>query len=377
MDSPAPARDRFAWTPRPTPGRPGARRIGAGVLVVYVVLVLWALLHGTTATRDTGDYAFEQTDGGLYRAIVHRMQDGEGYYAAVSAEQPGRGYPTSPVVTVREPTLAWATSVVGRPTMAGVMVTLALVATGLSIWVWGRTQRGRTAWVSMVLLSAAALLVLAVPQGVWIHETWMALLIYLGMLARGLGLVRTSVVLLLLATLVRELAAPVLLLLLVLSWRGGRRREAVTWAAALMVFAAFFALHAVRVGDLVDVQGPGSAGWLALGGWPFVVDAVRETSVLSLLPFWCSALVVPLGVLGWASRSGPLFDHVSLMLLAYAAGFCVVGRPDNAYWGTFMGPFVLPGVVMGVVAGVLAGIVAVRSAIRARHVLRGSCQDAA
>lgn len=339
--SPSETVDRFAWTPRVP-----SRRVGAGVLVVYLVLVVWALLHGTTVTRDTSQFAFEQTDGGLYRAIVHRMQDGRDYYAAVSAEQPGRNYPTTPVVTVREPTLAWITAAVGRPGMVGVMIGLVLLALGLSLWVWEHTERRRTSWVGMVLMSVAAVGIFAVPRGVWTHEVWMSLLVYLGLMAWGLGLVRFSVALLLAAALVRELAAPVMLLMLVVAWHRGRRREAVMWAAGVAVFAAFFGLHAVRVGDLVPADGAPSDGWLALGGWPFVVDALRANSMLSLAPYWFSAVVVPLGVLGWLSRSGRLFDHVSWLLLACTSVLCVVGRPDNTYWGMFLGPFVIPGVLM-------------------------------
>lgn len=337
--------DRFAWT-----ARVPSRRIGAGLLVVYLVLVVWALLHGTTVTRDTSQFAFEQTDGGLYRAIVHRMQDGQDYYAAVSAEQPGRNYPTTPVVTVREPTLAWITAAVGRPVMVGVMVGLVVLALGLSLWVWEHTERRRSTWVGMVLLSAGAVGIFAVPRGVWIHEVWMSLLVYLGLMAWGLGLVRSSFVLLLAAALVRELAAPVMLLMFVIAWHRGRRREAVMWAAGLAVFAIFFGLHAVRVTELVTVEGPESASWLALGGWPFVVDALRESSILSLAPYWFSAVVVPLGVLGWWSRSGRLFDHVSWLLLTCSVGLCIVGRPDNTYWGMFLGPFVIPGILMALVA---------------------------
>ncbi|MDX6276559.1 MAG: hypothetical protein QOJ72_687, partial [Nocardioidaceae bacterium] len=87
---------------------------------------------------------------------------------------------------------------------------------------------------------------------------------------------------------------------------------------------------------------------VALGGWPFVVDAVRASSVLALLPFWVAAVLVPVALLGWVSRTGPLFETVSAFLLVYSLVFCVVGRPDNAYWGAFLGILLVPGVAFGV-----------------------------
>lgn len=333
----------FAWTPRFA----ARRSVGLGLVVVYALLVLWAVLHGTTVTRQTSDYSFDQTDAGLYRAIVHRMDDGQGYYQAVGIEQPARNYPTSPVMTVREPTLAWTTSVLGRPVMVVLMGVLTAAAILMSIWVFERTERRRRGWVAGVLLSTVALGIFALPGGVYMHEVWMALLVYLGLMCRGVGWVRTSVVLLLVASVVRELAAPVMGLMLLLAWRRGRRGEALLWGAALVVFWAFYGVHAYRVGELIDPGGATSDSWLALGGWPFVVDSVRESSALSLFPFWAAAALVPLGLLGWVSRSGPLFDVVSVVICSYAALFCVVGRPDNSYWGVFLGAFVIVGLAMG------------------------------
>lgn len=350
----APAASPFAWTPRFT----DRRWVALGLVVVYALLVLWAVLHGTTVTRQASDYSFEQTDAGLYRAIVYRLDEGQGYYQAVAIEQPARNYPTSPVMTVREPTLAWATSVLGRTVMVTLMCMLSAAAILMSIWVFERTERRRRGWLAGVLLSTVALGIFALPGGVCTHEVWMALLVYLGLMCRGVGWTRTSMVLLLLASVVRELAAPVMGLMLLQAWRRGRRREAAIWAVAVLIFSAFYGWHAHLVAELVDASGPVSQGWLAVGGWPFVVDSVRETSVLSALPYWVAAVAVPLGMLGWFSRSGPLFETVSIVLASYAALFCVVGRPDNAYWGAFLGIFVIVGLGMGV--GALRGVLGPR-----------------
>jgi hypothetical protein len=336
----------LAWTPRRLP-----RRWWLGLLIGYLALSVWATVHGTGVDAGRQDVEYERTDAGLYRAITDRMIDGQGYYQAVAIEQPARGYPTSPVVTVREPTVAWATALVGEDAMVGVMWGLVAAALVLSVWVYERTERRRGGWVALVLSAAAAVGIFAFPGGVYVHEVWMSLLVYLALLARGVGWVRTSVVMLLLASVVRELVAPVMLVMLVVAWRRGERRESATWAAALALFALFYGLHALRVDQLVAATGPESDGWLALGGWPFVIDSLREPSILTVLPFWLVVLVAPFGVLGWVMRSGPFFDRVTAVLVSYVVLFCFVGRPDNAYWGTFLAVFVVPGIAMAVVDG--------------------------
>jgi hypothetical protein len=166
---------------------------------------------------------------------------------------------------------------------------------------------------------------------------------------RGLGRTRTSVLLLVMACLVRELAAPVLGLMLVMAWRQGRRDEARWWAAGCVAFTVLFGAHAVAVHELVETAGPASSSWLALGGWPFVVDTLREPSLLSVLPYPVVAALVPFGVLGWAMRRGPFFDRVTVVLTSYLVLFCFVGRPDNAYWGAFLAVFVVIGLAMALV----------------------------
>jgi hypothetical protein len=286
------------------------------------------------------------------------MNDGESYYQAVAIEQPRRGFPISPAMNVREPTLAWVTSVVGEPAMIAVMCLLALAALGLSIWVYGQTER-RTSWFAAAAMSAAAIGIFAVPDGVNVHEVWLSLLICLGLLTRGVGWTRSAMVLLLAAALIRELVAPIMLVMAAVSLASGRRKEAVGWAGCVALFSLFYAVHLWRVHEMVNGPSLESPSWVALGGWPFVVDAVRASSILTVFPFWVAAVAVPLGILGWVSRKGHLFDAVAAFLLCYSILFCIVGRANNGYWGTFIGIMILPGVVFGV--GALRQMLARRS----------------
>jgi hypothetical protein len=338
--------DPLSWTPRHL-----TRRTGLLLLAGYLALSVWAWSKGTTVDPTRRNVSFERSDSGLYRAIVHRMDDGQGYYAAVAAEQPGRGYPTSPFVTVREPTLAWITSALGKDVTVALLWTLVAASLLLSVWVYERTEQGRIAWWVTVCAAVAATGIFAFPGGVYTHEVWMSLLVYLALVTRGLGWVRTSVLLLVGACLVRELVAPVLVLMLLVAWCQGRRREVLWWAGGCVTFALLFGAHAMAVHRLVEASGPASSSWLALGGWPFVVDALREPSLLSVAPYPVVAALVPLGVLGWVARRGPFFDRVSIVLLSYLALFCFVGRPDNAYWGAFLAVFVVIGLAMVLVGG--------------------------
>jgi hypothetical protein len=275
------------------------------------------------------------------------MNDGVGYYDTVAKEQPARGYPTSPAMTVREPTLAWVTSLLGDRVMIGILWLLAAVAAGLSVWVYERTERTRRSWVSTTAVAALSVAIFAFPGGVHVHEVWVSLLIYIGLIVRGVGWTKASMALLLVAALIRELVAPVMLVMLVVAYVSRRRREAWGWAGCVAVFWVFYAVHIVRVHDMAVGPSVHSPSWVAVGGWPFVVDAVRASSLLALVPFWVAAILVPIGLLGWVSRSGRLFDAVAAFLVSYAVLFCVVGRPNNGYWGSFVGVLLLPGIVFG------------------------------
>lgn len=333
----------LAWTPR-FEGRSRAAALTAGAVLA---LILWGMLTGSRVPETAVSDDTDRTDSALYSAIVDRMNDGDGYYTAVASEQPARGYPISPAMNVREPTLAWVTSVVGGPAMVAVLWLLALTALGLSIWVYGQTER-RSSWFATAAMSAAAIGIFAFPGGVQVHEVWLSLLLYVGLLARGVGWLRTAMFLLLVAALIRELVAPVMLVMAAVSLGSGRKKEAAGWVGCFAFFGIFYALHLWRVHELVTGPSLDSPSWVALGGWPFVVDAVRSSSILTVFPFWVAAVAVPLGLLGWISRKGHLFDAVAAFLLCYSILFCVVGRANNGYWGTFIGIMILPGVVFGV-----------------------------
>jgi len=324
-----------------------AHRLGIA-LIGLVVLGLWSVLAGSSTSVSRASSTDTDTDIALYNAIIERMDRGESYYEAVADEQPARHYPVSPVVAVREPTLAWFVSTVGRPAAVGVMLALGIAALAVSVRTFELTESSRSAWIATTALAAAGIGTLCRPGVVGQHEIWAGLLIYLAFMLRGYGRVLLPVLLLLLAAMIRELAAPAMVVMLALAVRDRRNREATLWLVACGVFSMFYAWHFWQYSQMTGPDGPAGPGWLELGGWPFVVDAFGGSSLLTLLPHAALAFAVPLAFLGWLSRSGDLFDRVTLLLVGYAALLCVAGRPDNFYWGMLSVALLLPGIAFGI-----------------------------
>jgi hypothetical protein len=333
----------FDWSWR-FAGRPRATALA---LVALVGLIVWGCVAGSNVPESAISDDPSRSDTGLYSAIIDRMDDGSGYYSAAALEQSGRGYPTRPAMTVREPTLAWATAVLGRGVTAGLLWALIVATIALAVATYDRTERARASWAATAIVTTLAVGVSGYPLPFYLHDVWAGVLICLGLLCFGRGWLGISVMMLLCAALVRELAAPVMGVLFLRALWHGRRREAIVWLVALLSFGAFYVVHAARVHQLVPPSDLSSPGWLAHGGWPFVVDAVRASSALTAMPDWVAAVVVPVALLGWVTRQGGVFAPVSAVLLAFVGFFCVVGRPDNIYWGSLLVPLLLPGLVFG------------------------------
>ncbi|WP_396043867.1 hypothetical protein [Aeromicrobium sp. UC242_57] len=309
-------------------------------------LVLWGLLAGAPSGEGASDGPAD-ADLRLYSAISDRMASGTGYYAAVAAEQARLGYPTRPVVTVREPTLAWLIDGVGGPAVTRwLLVALATVAAAVTMIRLRAMTSSLTVWGCASVLAALSFALMASADLIWVHEIWAGMLIALSVGLRTRSSWGTSVAIGLAAALVRELAAPYLVVMLVLAWRDRRRREAAGWAIALTVWAAFYALHALRVADLVPASAQSSPGWIDMDGWPLFVEMIHSRSLLVLLPFWVSAVLVPLALLGWWSCRSGYALRVAWLLSAYALAFSVVGRADTTYWGFLVAALVLPGLAM-------------------------------
>lgn len=324
---------RFAWSSR-------------AVVALMIGLVVWGIAAGAPETSGRR-HGPADADLRLYAAIGQQMGQGTGYYAAVAEHQSRLGYPTRPVMTVREPTLAWVVDTVGGPDAARVLLLgLAIVTSVVMVVRLRSVMSSFASWAAAGTLSTLSLLLMAWTDLVLLHEVWAGVLIAWSIALRTRRRWLASVVAGLAAALIRELAVPYLLVMLFLAWRDHRRREAVAWGLAIVAWAIFYGVHIWRVLDLVPAGGSASPGWLAAEGWPLFVEMIRSRSMLVLLPFWVSAAVVPLALLGWWTCKSAYAVRVALTLTVYAVAFMVVGRADTTYWGFLLAALVLPGIAM-------------------------------
>jgi hypothetical protein len=138
------------------------------------------------------------------------------------------------------------------------------------------------------------------------HEFWAGTLIVLSLAAYGRGLVWLSVLSGLLALFLRELALPFVMVMLVLSIWEGHRREALAWFTGIMAFGVGFLVHWSVVTKLItENDRVMEGGWIAFGGWSFVLSTVQMHPYLLLMPLWVTALITPIvfagpGRLAWS-----------------------------------------------------------------------------
>lgn len=286
-------------------------------------------------------------DANLYRAIDTRMLACQGYYQAATAEHRARGYPLRPFVTVRMPTLAWSTTLVGGPAhmvwLEALLTILSMCATIMRLkammrspWMWGSA--------SLLAVPTAVLLFQSAPV-VW-HELWAGLLTAMALMCWSERRWLPSVALGLAAVLFRELAMPFLFAMAACALLERRPREAWGWAGAILIAALALAAHAMTVHALLRPGDLTSPGWSRFGGWRFDMALVRESSLLALLPASATAVLLPITLLGWAGWSNRYAARFALSLAGWLGAFLLIGRPDNFYWGLLIGPLMPIGLVV-------------------------------
>ena len=315
------------------------------VLVALLALVLGGLWagaesHGPPTSPGPGDAA-------LYRRVVDDIRGGATYYQAAAQEQRRNGYPMRPFVVVRPPLLAVTMAVLPNELARS----LALDALGLATvvaWGWrlARMGVGKLELAAGGILLATGVSVTFASSAYLFHETWAGLLIALSLALRRPERWAASLCIGLLAALTRELAAAYLLAMAALAWRDGCRREALAWLAALAAVAVALVAHAAAVEAQMFPGDRASQSWLNIGGWRFVLAAIRWNTVLLNAPRWAAAVVAPFALLGLAAWRGPLGERLALTVFGYVAAFVFVGRPENHYWGLLIAPLWPLGLVL-------------------------------
>ena len=279
----------------------------------------------------------------LYRAILDRVTQGEAYHAVAADEQRRGGYPLKPFVTMRLPTLAVAMATVGP--MGATAVLWGLMAATLLVW-WRRldgafSDPGRR--VTAIMLLVSGLTLIAMRNLIVVHDIWAGLLIAL---AFGLHDGRRwgpAFIAVAAAVAVRETMLPIAALFLTLALWEKRWREGMAWVALMAVAGLALWFHAQAVAAVTFASDPPTQGWVRMGGWSFVLHAVRGTTALRALPEWVAAIAVPLSFLGWLTWRSRTGLAVSFALVGYSLLFMTAGRTENFYWGLWIAPTLLMG----------------------------------
>ncbi len=323
-----------------------------GRLVLFAALAVmgWGLFISGQVMQAVGPEAVPTVAnrGGhdlvLYKRIVARVHGGQNYYEAAAIELPAGGYPTQSVFNWRLPTYAWLFGFLPQPRLGqGLLVVLALVAAVLPLRALAE-EAGPLAAAGGGLLLATSMLWVLDGEAFYATELWAGVLIALsiGLVARRrhLGAVAAGLA----ALFLRELALPfVAVMLLAAAWQK-RWPEALAWAAGLGLFCGFFLWHQGQVAGHMGPAQPGQVtSWVTLRGLKFLLDTSRMNYVVYTLPYWVSAVVLPLAVVGLGGFRSAWAGCAFWIVVSYLALFAVVGQWFNDYWGLLYAPLTVFG----------------------------------
>lgn len=324
------------------------RLLAALLAVVLLTLTLTGLAEPLPVERDIAaeskpTTAGMQGDHRLYFLITDRVAQGQPYYEAATATQRAENYPLKPFLTVRLPTLAVFTSIIGLPAMSFLLSVSGMFLAGLIYW---RIRAERLGFVPALAASVWVLLNamhLLSQEWALIHESLAGILIGLALIWPTRGRWWVPVALLGIALSIRELVVPVVLLLALRSalerdWRGLGFALALT---ALFGLALYWHAHMVEL--LALPSDPISPGWNAMGGWSTYLQFVHQTTILRFWPQWMAAVAIPLAWLGWLGLGGRLGSTMIVMQMGYAVMFMLFARTSNFYWAMLVAPTLLVG----------------------------------
>lgn len=319
-------------------------------LLLLIAAGLWSGV-APAATDPATMTAGEDTSHGdlaLYRKIIGDVAKGQSYYAAVATEYRRWNYPLKPVFAVRTPVLATAMAALPNDTARALSLRL-LVITVFAAWGWRLWHLFRQPVVvgAGLLLLGCGLVPGLIPGAYAFHEVWAGDLIALSLAVYDPRRWWPSVLIGLMAVVLRELSLPYLLAMGALALFEGRKREALAWAATVGCFLAIFAIHAHVLAGLVHPDDKVSVSWLHLGGWSFVLSSSKWNTLLSLAPSWLVAAAVPLMLLGLVGWPGPLGMRLAAICLGYCLLFLGIGRLQNFYWGLLVAPLMGLGLLTG------------------------------
>ncbi len=323
------------------------------------------------ARRGAGDAA-------LYRAIVDRIHNGEGYYNATAAEQTAQGYPTQSVFNWRTPLPLW---LIGRlPQIEWAKYFLGLLSLGLMFFAFESLAREKGNSFAIALCCAVLLsgpLLFTVLDNLFVMPVlWAGVFIALSLCAYGINKPKLGLGFGLGALFMCELALPYCLLCAAMAFlkdapgnsldtkenprcihrglnirrwlniQGSINIEQISWGLGLIAWLIFFAWHWWNVSGLIAPDAIAHKhGWIRFGGAGFVLATAQMNAYLLLLPPWATALyfaAAMFGLAGWHTRLG---TRIGLSACLYIMVFAFVGQDFNQYWGSIIAPLLCFGIV--------------------------------
>ena len=343
--------NRFAGVPRP---------LAAALLALLAALMLLGIAGGGTRVVVAGAGAMRAEGGlvgdhALYANVLHRVEAGEPYYAAVAAEHRANNYPLKPFMAVRLPTLVQFVAIVGEPAAFALGMFVGIAA----ILAWRRrmtNEPGLPRYATVAaLLVAFNLTQLVERQWMLMHEAVTGALIALALALYRPERPWAAMGIVALAVSLRETVLPVAMLLGLFALIDRDWRAAAGWLALGLAFLAALAAHVSALAAVTSPTDLASAGWDGFGGWATYLAFIHETSILRFIPIWIAALLAPLALLGWASWKSRLGLAGLGVQLIYALLLMLFARPDNFYWGMLIAPTLFIGLVFAPAA--LVGLV--------------------
>lgn len=312
------------------------------VIALFVVLALATLMIGASQSGEAISGDGRYSDVQLYHDIGNAVTGGEDYYHAATRLQRAHGFPTSPFVTVRLPTLAWIEATLGWRATHGVLCLLLAVTAVAWFAMLRPLVDARERIAAMVLILAGGAMV-ASPGLSVSHELWAGTLVALAMALRIKGLTAPAFIAAALALAIRELALPFVLLAALWAWRSGNRREFAAWIALLAGYAAVLVLHRAAVMPLSLPGDALSQGWGGMRGPGAALQDIADVTLLHLIPAPFSYLAVLLCLLGFLGAPVPLARFALPWLATVALLLAVFARPVNFYWAILSVPTVMAG----------------------------------
>lgn len=283
------------------------------------------------------------SDRDLYKDIAHEVAGGASYYEVAPRLQRKHDYPVHPFPTVRLPTLSYLWVLLGD---TGIAITYHILGySALLIWWFALGRDGLSSSSSLIRPAAMILIFLSVePRTFALHECWAGILCGIAIATYRHERPAIAIILVLIATLLRETAFPFLLALCAMALIN--RRQMALAIASPMIFLIVLGVHASIVQAIPPLPTDFvNTGWLRMSGWPTYVYYIQQTTIFYFLPYWVACVGVPLGLLGWLSWRSPIGFAGAAFHMGFAILFMFAGRPENVYWGFILAPSFLIGLL--------------------------------